>query len=80
MSSNARNAKARADLIGHVIGEVDRESLGDDRALGRSAEGSVRLCAVHPHASPDPTACDTGTDGVDDAGAVAMRDDSGVRH
>ena len=74
------DAETGADLVGYLVGQVNGKLLRHDGVLGSGAERAVGLGAVHPDTLPDAVPADAVTDGVDGAGAVAVRDDARVRH
>src|SRR6516164_6814157 len=77
---DAWNAKARAYLVGDFVGERNGLALRHAGQLRGGAKRPVGLRAVGPHPLPDPAAVHSVADGVDHAGAVAVRDDPRKAH
>jgi hypothetical protein len=76
---DAGNPEARARLIVDVVGELHSLVSRHGGQLRRSSEGTVRLRPVHPHTLSDSAGVYALSDGVDDAGAVAVRNDARER-
>jgi hypothetical protein len=77
---DSSDAKACALLETHFIRERHRVCYRDDRILGGRAERTVGLRAVAPHPAADALSGDTIPNQIDDASAVAVRNDTWIRH
>ena len=72
--------EACALLRRHTRGQQNRLLHGNHRVFRGGAEKAVSLRRVTPHALPGPLVWYTFADGIHDARAVAVRDDTRVGH
>jgi len=80
MRSDPRNAEQRPLLEAYVLRQLRHLGLGDDAELSGRSERSIALRAEAPNPLANPPRADAVSDFVDDPCAIAMRDDTGVRH
>jgi hypothetical protein len=77
---DARNPEACARLVVDLVGQLHSLVSRHDGELGSRSEGAVGLRPLHPHTLSDSAVVHALSDGVDDAGAVAVRNDARERH
>jgi hypothetical protein len=80
MCRDAWNAKACAHLVGDFIGDRNGLPVRDTSQLRGSAERPIGLRAIGPHPLPDPAAVHAVADGINHAGAIAVRNDPRKAH
>src|SRR5207245_1902314 len=76
---DARNSKAGAHLVAHVVRKLHGLLRGDDSELRCRSERPVGLSAVHPDTLTDPRSVHALTHALDDPRAIAVGNDARKR-
>ena len=79
MRRDARNSKAGAHLVAHVVRKLHGLLRGDDSELRSRSERPVGLSAVHPDTLTDPRSVHALTHALDDPRAIAVGNDARKR-